>query len=170
MQFRALIFVGHGPGQRSFGEIMNTERREYWGSSARRSGTEPSAGRRGRGSEARDGGPERTSGAGVFGRRAWASITRSLDLSPRELQLVRGVFNDDTDFSIASSLGISPHTVHTHFERLHRKMGVADRAQLILRVVNEFLALTASPGSLLPPVCPCRADARCPRRRAAAPD
>ena len=161
--------VRQGLRQRSLAAIMNTERREYRGQSAGMTGTGLLAGRRGRGSKARDSGPARTSGAGVFGRRAWASITRSLDLSPRELQLVRGVFNDDTDFSIASSLGISPHTVHTHFERLHRKMEVADRAQLILRVVNEFLALTASPGSLLPPVCPCRADARCPRRRAAAP-
>ena len=97
-------------------------------------------------------------------------IKCSLDLSGRELQLVRGVFDDDTDFSIASFLGISPHTVHTHFERLHNKLGVADRARLILRVVNEFLALTASPGSILPPVCPGRADARCPLRRGPAPD
>jgi DNA-binding CsgD family transcriptional regulator len=96
-------------------------------------------------------------------------IARSLDLSPRELQLVRGVFSDDSDYSIASSLGISPHTVHTHFERLHHKMGVANRAQLILCVVNEFLALTASPGSILPPICPGRADARCPLRRGQAP-
>jgi DNA-binding CsgD family transcriptional regulator len=148
---------------------MNTERCEYRGSSARRTGTEPPAARSGRGSKARDCGLERTSGAGVFGQQAWASINRSLDLSTRELQLVRGVFDDDTDFTIASSLGISPHTVHTHFERLHHKLGVANRAQLILRVVNEFLALTASPGSMLPPVCPCLADARCPLRRGQAP-
>jgi len=141
---------------------MHTERREYRGSSARRTGTEPRAARSGRGSKARDNGPERTSGAGLFDRRAWASITRSLDLSTRELQLMRGVFNDDTDFSIASSLDISPHTVHTHFERLHHKLGVTNRAQLILRIVKEFLALTAAPGSSLPPVCSCRERRGCP--------
>ena len=119
---------------------------------------EPPAARTGRGAKARD------SGAGVFGRQAWASITRSLDLSSRERQLVRGVFDDDTEFSIASALGISSHTVHTHSERLHHKLRVANRAQLILRVVKEFLKLTASPGSRLPPVCPCHADARCPLR------
>ena len=148
---------------------MNTERREYRGSSARMAGTEPSAARSGQGSKARDRGPERTSGARVFGRQAWVSINRSLGLSPRELQLVHGVFDDATDFAIASSLGISPHTVHTHFERLHHKLGVANRAQLILRIVNEFLKLTASPGSLLPPLCPGHADARCPLRRGQAP-
>jgi DNA-binding CsgD family transcriptional regulator len=117
----------------------------------------------------RDNGSETTNGTAVFGERGWAAIRRSLDLSPRELQLLRGVFDDDTDFSIASSLGISPHTVHTHFERLHHKLDVANRAQLILRVVHELLALTASPGSRLPPVCPCRGDARCPMRRGHAP-
>ena len=147
---------------------MNTERRKYRGSSARMAGTEPSAARTGRGSKPRANGPETTSGVGVFGRQAWASINRSLGLSARELQLVRGVFDDDTDSFIASSLGISPHTVHTHFERLHHKLSVANRAQLILRVVNEFLKLTASPGSSLPPVCPGHADARCPLRCAQA--
>jgi hypothetical protein len=79
------------------------------------------------------------------------------------------VFDDSTDSSIASALGISTHTVHTHFERLHQKLGVPNRAQLILRVVDEFIALTASPGNLLPPVCPCRSDARCPLQRRQAP-
>ena len=141
---------------------MNTERREYRGSSARIAGNEPPAARRGQEAKARE---ERTSGARILGQQAWASISRSLGLSTRELQLVRGVFHDDTDFAIASSLGISPHTVHTHFERLHHKLGVDNRAQLIMRVVQEFLKLTASPGSILPPLCPCRGDPRCPLRR-----
>jgi hypothetical protein len=29
--------------------------------------------------------------------------------------------------------------VHTHFERLHHKLGVTDRVQLVLRVTQEFL-------------------------------
>jgi DNA-binding CsgD family transcriptional regulator len=158
--------VRQGLGQRSFAGIMNTERREYRGSSARIAGNEPPAARRGQEAKARE---ERTSGARILGQQAWASITRSLNLSTRELQLVRGVFEDATDFAIAASLRISPHTVHTHFERLHHKLGVDNRAQLILRVVNEFLKLTASPGSILPPVCPWRCDPRCPRRRGQAP-
>jgi DNA-binding CsgD family transcriptional regulator len=103
--------------------------------------------------------------AKVLNARAWAAISGSLNLSNREQQLVRGVFDDRTDYSIALTLGISSHTVHTHFERLHRKLRVANRAQLILRVVDEFLALTAAPGSLLPPVCPNRTTACCPARR-----
>jgi len=77
---------------------------------------------------------------------------------------VRGVFEDSTDIAIALSLGISRHTVHTHFGRLHQKLGVTDRAQLILRVLREFLILTALSDSRLPPVCPFRGSLHCPWR------
>jgi hypothetical protein len=44
--------------------------------------------------------------------------------------------------------------VMLHLCSVHHKLGVATCAQLIQRIVNEFLALTASPGSILLPVCP----------------
>ncbi len=100
----------------------------------------------------------------MFTEQAWAVIARSLALSARELQIVRGVFDDRTEFSIAADLNISSHTVHTHFERLHHKLAVADRAELILRVMNEFLRLTAAPESTLPSICANRTAGRCPLR------
>jgi hypothetical protein len=75
---------------------------------------------------------------------------------------VRGVFDGRKESAIAADLGISPHTVHTHVERLHRKLAVADRVELVLRIMDEFLLLTASPESILPPVCPHRTAGRCP--------
>ena len=87
---------------------------------------------------------------------------RSLTLSARELQIVHGVFDDRTDFAIATALGISPHTVHTHIERLHHKLAVADRVELILRIIREFVALTIAPGTVLPSICANRAAGRCP--------
>ena len=100
----------------------------------------------------------------MFSEQAWLEIARSLRLSPRELQIVRGVFDDHTEFAIAADLGISPHTVHTHIDRLHHKLAVVDRVTLILRVMDEFLALTLAPGSVLPSICPNRAAGRCPLR------
>jgi DNA-binding CsgD family transcriptional regulator len=100
----------------------------------------------------------------MFSEQAWAEIARSFELSPRELQIVRGVFDDRTEFAIATDLGISPHTVHTHFDRLHHKLAVIDRAELILCVMNEFLALTAAPESTLPSICANRTAGRCPLR------
>ncbi len=103
-------------------------------------------------------------GSAIFSEQAWVEIGRSLKLSRRELEITRGVFDDHTEFAIAADLGISAHTVHTHFERLYRKLGVKGRVELILRVTHEFLALTAAPGSVLPPICADRANGRCPLR------
>ena len=103
-------------------------------------------------------------GSKIFSEQEWAKIGRSLKLSGRELQLVRGMFDDSTDFAIADDLGISPHTVRTHCKRSYRKLGVTDRAELILRVMREFLLLTAAPDSTLTPICAKRAAGRCPLR------
>ena len=104
----------------------------------------------------------KAAGSAIFTDLAWGEIARALKLSRRELQIVRGVFDDRTEFAIAAELGISPHTVHTHFERLHRKLGVTDRVALVLRVMAEFVALTLSPGTVLPSICANRAAGHCP--------
>lgn len=72
---------------------------------------------------------------------AWGSIAQSLDWSPRELEIVQCVFDDLTEAGIAKTLGLSRHTVHTHFERLCRKLGVANRAQLVKRGQAGVLAI-----------------------------
>ncbi len=100
----------------------------------------------------------------MFSEQAWAEIARSLRLSGQELQIVRGVFDDCTEFAIADNLKVSPHTVHTHFERLHHKLAVTDRVGLVLRVMDEFFTLTVAKGSTLPPMCAKRAEGRCPLR------
>jgi hypothetical protein len=75
------------------------------------------------------------------------------------------LFNDEKELAIATSLGITTRTVHTHIERLYRKLGTKDRAQLLLRVMQEFLALTACPDNRLPPICADLAAGRCPLQR-----
>jgi len=98
----------------------------------------------------------------MLSEQAWAEIARSLTLSVRELQILRGVFDDRTEFAIAADLGISPHTVHSHVERLYKKLAVADRVELILTIVREFLRLTVLRGSTLPPICAHQAAGNCP--------
>ena len=104
-------------------------------------------------------------GTAMFSERAWQEIARSLKLSGQELQIVRGVFDDYTEFAIANNLKVSPHTVHTHCERLYHKLAVTDRVKLVLRVMDEFLALTVASETVLPPICANRAAGRCPLRR-----
>jgi len=77
----------------------------------------------------------------------WAAIGSSLRLSGRELQIVTCLVESglDTDDEIARMLGMSPHTVHTHLERMYRKIGVASRSHLILRVFAEYVRLSSAP-------------------------
>lgn len=95
---------------------------------------------------------------------AWREIARSLKLSPRELQIVRATFDDQEESTIAEGLGIALRTVHTHIERLHRKLEVTDRVQLVLCIMSEFLRLTIAPEANLPPICPHETADCCPLR------
>ncbi|MCW5554589.1 MAG: helix-turn-helix transcriptional regulator [Verrucomicrobiae bacterium] len=104
----------------------------------------------------------RPMGSAMFSEHAWQELARSLKFSMRELQIARGIFDDDSDVGIAHNLGISLHTVHTHVERLHRKLAVTNRRQLLLRVVQEFLTLTVAPENDLPPLCANHASRACP--------
>ena len=83
-------------------------------------------------------GPDRQSPA-LLGSRIWPGLAEQLRLSPRELQVVKGVFRDDKEESIAADLGISPHTVSTYLQRIYAKLRVGSRPQLIVRVVAEYL-------------------------------
>jgi DNA-binding NarL/FixJ family response regulator len=98
----------------------------------------------------------------MLSAQAWGEVAHSLKLSTRELQIVRGIFDDCTEFAIADDLGVSPHTVHTHCGRLYKKLAVTDRAMLMLRIIAEFIALTVAPESTLPPLCSKRTEGRCP--------
>lgn len=80
-------------------------------------------------------------GRRLFSDTAWTQLAHSLRLSAREFQIVQGVFDDKKEVSIARDLGISPHTVHTHLERLYDKLEVASRVALVLRVVAEHQTL-----------------------------
>jgi DNA-binding NarL/FixJ family response regulator len=65
------------------------------------------------------------------GSGAKATSGQALNLTPRELEIVRlvaeGLENDD----IAQRLFISPFTVKTHINRAMQKVGVSGRAQLV---------------------------------------
>lgn len=105
------------------------------------------------------------SGSAIFSERAWKELAHSLRLSRRELELLRGMFDGLTESAIAAELSISLRTVHTHVERLHRKLQVTHQVALVLKVVVEFLKLAGAPGSGVPPICARRTAGRCPLHR-----
>ena len=81
----------------------------------------------------------------ILSSNAWRRIANSLRISDRELQIVQGIFDDQKESAIADDLMISVHTVHTHLERLYRKLGVSTRVGLIICILSEYL-------SSLPPI------------------
>ena len=71
---------------------------------------------------------------------AWKTIAKSLRISDRELEIVQRIFDDRKELAIADELKISMHTVHTHLERLYRKLGVSSRTALVLYILAEYLS------------------------------
>ncbi len=93
-------------------------------------------------------------GASLLNEHAWLEIARTLGLTQRELQIVQGVFDNLPKAGIAERLGISVHTVHTHLNRLFKKLTVNTRTDLVLRIVEQLISLTISETGVLPPICP----------------
>lgn len=74
------------------------------------------------------------------------AITLPLEITNREreiLQLLARRFNNQ---QIAASLCISRHTVKTHLQHLHRKLGIADRPGLIALAVQAGLSAAIEAG------------------------
>ena len=76
----------------------------------------------------------------------WRLIDRELKLSAREHDIVELVNADVKESAMGARLGISPHTVHTHLERLYRKLGVSGRVQLVVRALGACLSHARGPG------------------------
>lgn len=94
-----------------------------------------------------------TAGAGLFTGEVWQQIALTLKLSPREVQIAQGIFNDQKEFTLASDLHISSHTVHSETERLRRKLKVHGRVGLVLCIVREYIRLCSN--QLLQPLSVC---------------
>lgn len=85
-------------------------------------------------------------GRDVFSPAQWQLVVATLRLSPRETEIIQAIFDDQREASIAAALGISVHTVHSHIERLYRKLGVRSRCSLVVCVVGAVLrALNDAP-------------------------
>ena len=70
----------------------------------------------------------------------WRVIADALDLSDRQLEIVRCVFDGLDEASISRELDISHHTVHTYLDRLYRKLAIKSRCELIVQVFLAYLS------------------------------
>ncbi len=60
-----------------------------------------------------------------------ASTTQALELSEREIDLLRGLVEGETYVTLAQRFFISPHTVRTHIRNIYRKLHVHTRAHAV---------------------------------------
>lgn len=70
-------------------------------------------------------------------------------LSPRESDVTLGLLAGETEGDIAARLGISAHTVHGHVTRLHRKLNVQSKSDVLLRVFGTYLPHPPSRGGAI---------------------
>jgi DNA-binding NarL/FixJ family response regulator len=76
----------------------------------------------------------------LFSENQWRTVAAHLELSARELEIIRLVFEDVQEQAIAEQSGTSLNTIRTQLKRLYWKLGVRSRVGLVLRIVREHLA------------------------------
>jgi len=75
----------------------------------------------------------------LFSEEQWLTIADRLELSRRELQICKLVFDDAQERYIAGQLGVTVNTIHTQLKRLYNKLGVTSRVGLVLEIAREYL-------------------------------
>lgn len=75
-------------------------------------------------------------GAAMLSEHAWTEIGCALGVTKREVQIIQAVFDNLPQKGIASRFAITEHTVHTHLNRLFKKLNVTTRTELVLRVME----------------------------------
>jgi DNA-binding CsgD family transcriptional regulator len=81
----------------------------------------------------------------LFNDAEWRELAEAFELSERELEIAKCLVADLKEVTIASTLGISRHTVHTHLERLYRKLDVSSRSALLVRLFARYIEANPRP-------------------------
>ena len=70
----------------------------------------------------------------------WRRVAEALDLTGRELDIVRLLLDECDEDAVAETLGISRGTVHTHLQRLYIRLRIHRRCDLLTRVFAVILS------------------------------
>ena len=73
----------------------------------------------------------------LFSDDVLRAIAWELEFTFSEEKILPYLVKDEKESAIAKGLGISPHTVHTHLNRLYAKLGVSSRVELTVLLVQE---------------------------------
>lgn len=59
------------------------------------------------------------------------SKEQTFNLTNREIEILKAIVDDDTEYAIAMNLGISEHTVRTHVKNIYKKLHVHSRGAVV---------------------------------------
>jgi DNA-binding CsgD family transcriptional regulator len=76
----------------------------------------------------------------------------ALGLSRREVEVLQCVVGDNHEREIATTLGLSRHTIRTYLKRLRAKLGVGGRVQSVKKVFAKYAAWLQSPSQSVAPM------------------
>ncbi len=79
----------------------------------------------------------------VASGQEWAQLAHSLELSPRQAEIVENLLCGGAAQQIARDLKISVSTVRTHLRRLFQELDIGDRIELILCIFARLRVDTA---------------------------
>jgi len=83
----------------------------------------------------------------LFSDLHWRELAECLRLTPRQLDIARGICSGRRYKSIAAGGGITVNTVRMHVRALYAKLDVHDSLSAILRIVHLDRQLHSSPGN-----------------------
>jgi DNA-binding CsgD family transcriptional regulator len=80
-------------------------------------------------------------GVHFLSQDVWMRLSARLSLTRRESQIVYLLTANHTEEAVGTILVISSHTVHSHVERLYRKLQVQSRSELMIRVFEAYVGM-----------------------------
>lgn len=76
-----------------------------------------------------------------FSTTEWDALRHAAALSSRQSEISLLILANLSEAQIAASLEVSSHTVHSHLERLYRKMKVRSRSELLVELFRTYVRL-----------------------------
>lgn len=77
----------------------------------------------------------------------WCLLIQTLCLSPRETEISNLILTGHSEREIADLLAISTHTVHSHLERMYRKLNVHTRCDLVMAFFRAYARARQNSGA-----------------------
>jgi len=74
----------------------------------------------------------------MVGPGQWKAVAATLGLTSGELDVLQAIFRGDGEKQAAVELDIARRALHARLERIHKRLGVHSRTELILKVLGAI--------------------------------